>query len=144
MFFGSFPTRVDDKGRLKLPADYKQIVDAQYGNEFYITSQDGKRAQLYPMKEWLKKVETLDRIPASNPIRRRFLDATSRMGQKVEMDGQGRLLLPQILRDEAKLVDDVEIIGMKDILEVARRVEFKEAGKPMTEEEMALAAELGL
>ena len=52
MFRGNHPTRVDEKCRLKLPAEFKRRVDEMYGPLFYITSMDGKRAQLYPMKEW--------------------------------------------------------------------------------------------
>ena len=52
MFRGNHPTRVDEKGRLKLPAEFKRRVDELYGPMFYITSMDGKRAQVYPMKEW--------------------------------------------------------------------------------------------
>jgi len=52
MFRGNHQTRVDEKFRLKLPAEFKRRVDEVYGPLFYITSVDGKRAQLYPMKEW--------------------------------------------------------------------------------------------
>ena len=48
MFRGNHQTRVDEKFRLKLPAEFKRMVDEQYGPVFYITSQDGKRAQLWP------------------------------------------------------------------------------------------------
>ncbi|HEV8524172.1 MAG TPA: division/cell wall cluster transcriptional repressor MraZ, partial [Terriglobales bacterium] len=42
MFRGNHPTRVDEKGRLKVPAEFKRVIDEKYaGNEFYITSLDG-------------------------------------------------------------------------------------------------------
>ena len=47
MFLGHHSTRVDDKGRLKLSAEFKALVDETCGAKFYITSMDGKRAQLY-------------------------------------------------------------------------------------------------
>ncbi len=144
MFRGSHATRVDEKGRLKLSTELKAVVDAEFGNEFFITSVDGKRAQLYPLKEWKKKEEQLNAIPASNPIRQRFLDVTSRFGQTVEMDGQGRLLLPQVLREEAGMVGDVTIIAKTSILEVALTSQFREEARPMTAEELAAAADLGL
>ena len=144
MFRGSHSTRMDDKGRLKLSTEYKAVVDREFGNEFYITSTDGKRAQLYPLKEWIKKEEQLNKIPASNPIRQRFLDVTSRFGQTVEMDAQGRLLLPQILREEAGMTGEVTIVAKTTILEVVNTSEFREEARPMTREELAAAAELGL
>lgn len=144
MFRGSHATRIDDKGRLKLSTELKAVVDAEFGNEFFITSVDGKRAQLYPLKEWKKKEDQLNAISASNPIRQRFLDVTSRFGQTVEMDGQGRLLLPQVLREEAGMVGEVTIIAKTTILEVAVTSRFKEEARPMSAEELAEAAALGL
>ena len=52
MFRGNHQTRVDEKFRLKMPAEFKRMVDEEYGPVFYITSQDGRRAQLWPMKVW--------------------------------------------------------------------------------------------
>ena len=57
MFRGSHITRVDEKGRLKLPADFKRQIDEEYGGQFYITSRDGETAEIYPMREW----ETFER-----------------------------------------------------------------------------------
>ena len=51
MFRGNHPTRVDEKGRLKLPAEFKHLVDERYGTQFYITSKDGRRAEIYPLPE---------------------------------------------------------------------------------------------
>ncbi|PYX46476.1 MAG: division/cell wall cluster transcriptional repressor MraZ, partial [Acidobacteria bacterium] len=42
MFRGNHPTRVDEKGRLKVPAEFKRVIDEKYGTQFYITSLDGK------------------------------------------------------------------------------------------------------
>ncbi len=144
MFLGHHSTRVDDKGRLKLSAEFKAAIDETCGAKFYITSMDGRRAQLYPLQEWMKKLEQLNAVPASNPIRQRILDVTSRYGQRVDMDTQGRLLLPQELREDAKLTGDVIVLSKGPILEVANGVEFRATAKPLTAEELMQAAELGL
>jgi len=52
MFRGNHPTRVDEKGRLKVPAEFKRVIDEKYGTQFYITSLDGRVAQVYPFEEW--------------------------------------------------------------------------------------------
>jgi division/cell wall cluster transcriptional repressor MraZ len=101
MFRGNYPSRVDEKGRLKLPADFKRRVDELYGPQFYITSLDGKRAQVYPLKEWELIEASLARLSPLDPDRKKFLDVTNYYGQMVEMDGQGRLLIPQLLREMA-------------------------------------------
>ena len=52
MFRGNHPAKVDEKGRLKLPSAFKQLTDAQNVTQFYITSLDGKSAQIWPLPAW--------------------------------------------------------------------------------------------
>jgi len=145
MFRGNHPTRVDEKGRLKLPAAYKHRVDEIYkSNEFYITSKDGKRAEIYPLQEWEKIEAKMATIPSMNPLRRRFLELTSYWGQMAEMDGQGRLLIHPLLRDAAKVMGEVVVFGMQTYLEVANHEGFKAELAPMTEAEQMALSEFGL
>jgi len=144
MFRGNHPTRVDEKGRLKLPAEFKRRVDEVYGPKFYITSMDGKRAQIYPLKEWEKIEEKLAQIPAMNPLRKKYLDITSYYGQMAELDAQGRLLIPQLLRETAKVTAEVVVFGLQTYLEVANHEEFKEKFVPLTEAEQMALSEFGL
>ena len=143
MFLGHQSTRVDEKGRLKLSSEFKSLIDEQLGPKFYITTLDGKRAQIYPLQEWLKKLAELQAMPTTNPIRQRIFDITSRYGQQVDMDSSGRLLIPQELREDAKLTGEVIVLSKGLILEVANAAEFREAARPLTAEEMAAAAALG-
>src|SRR5205807_4670021 len=104
MFRGNDPARGDEKGRLKVPADFKRQVDEKYGAEFYITSRDGKVAEIYPVEEWRRIEEKLAKLSNFNPSKKRFLNKVNFYGQMVEMDAQGRLLLPQILREAAGII----------------------------------------
>lgn len=146
MFRGNHPARVDEKGRLKLPADFKRRVDEVYGPQFYITSRDGRRAEIYPIREWEKVEEKLSHIPSSNPAKKKFLDVTNYYGQMTELDQQGRMLLPQILRDSAKLVAEVVVLGTQTYLEVVNREEFEAEleRNRLTEDDMRALADLGL
>ena len=125
MFRGNHPTRVDEKGRLKLPAEFKRHADEIYGPQFYITSTDGNRAEIYPLKEWEKIEEKLAAIPNMNPAKRKYLDLVSYYGQMSEMDAQGRILIPQILRESAKVIGEVVVFGKQTFLEVANHGDFK-------------------
>ena len=118
MFRGNHPTRVDEKGRLKVPAEFKRVVDERYGQQFYITSLDGKVAQVYPFEEWERIEQKLAGLSTFNPTKRKFLDRTNYWGQQVEIDGQGRLLMPQLLREAAGLKGEVAVTGMLTYLEV--------------------------
>jgi MraZ protein len=146
MFRGNHPTRVDEKGRLKVPADFKRRVDELYGPQFFITSKDGKRAEIYPLKEWEKIEAKLAQIPSMNPAKKKFLDVTNYYGQMAEMDAQGRLLLPQLLRETAKVTGEVVVFGSQTYLEVANHESFKAEleAAPLTAEDQAALAELGL
>jgi MraZ protein len=118
MFRGNHPTRVDEKGRLKIPAEFKRVIDEKYGQKFYITSMDGAIAQVYPFEEWEQIEQKLAGLSTYNPVKRKFLSTTGYWGQEVDMDGQGRLLLPQLLRDAAQLKGDVAVVGYQKYLEV--------------------------
>ena len=67
MFRGNHPTRIDEKGRLKVPADFKRVLDEKYGQRFYITSRDGKIAELYPIEEWEQVEKKIASLPSSHP-----------------------------------------------------------------------------
>src|SRR5580765_7048086 len=111
MFRGNHPTRVDDKGRLKIPAEFKRVIDEKYGTQFYITSLDGRVAQIYPFEEWERIEQKLASLSTFNPTKKKFLARVNYYGQVVEMDGQGRLLMPQILRESAQLKGEVAVTG---------------------------------
>ena len=145
MFRGHHPTRVDDKGRFKVPAEYKREIDEKYGAQFYITSTDGKIAQVYPMEVWEAREQKLQ-AHSMDPRVKKYLTTTSYYGQVVEIDAQGRLLLPALLREKAALKGDVSVLGALQYLEI--RV-FEDLTKqveanPVTPEDEKALAELGI
>ena len=137
---------MDEKGRLKVPAEFKRVIDEKYGNQFYITSLDGKVAQVYPFEEWERIEQKLASLSTYNPTKKKFLDRVSYYGQQVEMDGQGRLLMPQLLRETAQIKGEVAVMGTLTYLEVrnleALRKEFEE--NPITDEDTRTLGELGI
>jgi MraZ protein len=146
MFRVNHPTRVDEKGRLKLPAEFKRLVDERYGTQFYITSKDGLTADVYPLPEWQRIEEKLAQIPSFNAAKKRLLDRVNYYGQAAEMDTQGRVLIPQILRETAKVVGDVVVLGMQTYLEVSNHDAFRQRmdNSPLTLEDEQTLANFGL
>ncbi len=146
MFRGNHPTRVDEKGRLKVPAEFKRLIDEKYGTQFYITSVDGKVAQVYPFEEWQRIEQKLAQLSNFNPTKKKFLNRTNYYGQVVEIDGQGRLLVPSLLREAAAIKGEVAVIGNLTYLEVqsmeAYRREIEE--HPFTAEDEKTLDELGI
>ena len=145
MFRGNHPTRVDEKGRLKVPAEYKRVIDEKYAQKFYITSVDGNIAHVYPFEEWERIEQRLAALSTYNPTKKKFLNRTNYYGQVVEMDGQGRLLIPQILREAAQIRGEVAVLGNLTFLEV-RNMEAldKEIKEPFTDDDIKTLDELGI
>jgi MraZ protein len=146
MFRGNHPTRVDEKGRLKVPSEFKRVIDEKYAQRFYITSLDGKVAQIYPFEEWERIEQKLASLSTFNPTKKKFLNRVNYYGQVVEMDGQGRLLVPQILRESAQIRGEVAVLGNLTYLEVrnmeALRTEIEE--QAFTDEDTKTLDELGI
>ena len=145
MFRGNNPARVDEKGRLKVPADFKRLIDEKYSAEFYITSRDGRVAEIYPVEEWRKIEEKLAKLSNFNPSKKKFLNKVNYYGQMVEMDAQGRLLMPQILRETAGIRGDVAVYGNLTYLEVRNLEVSKQlAEEQFTTEDEKTLDELGI
>ena len=147
MFRGNHPTRVDEKGRLKLPAEFKRTIDEQYGGgQFYITSRDGQVAEIYPFEEWQRIEEKLAKVSNFNPAKKKFLDRVNYYGQMVEIDGQGRLLIPQLFRESAEVKGDVLVFGNLTYLEVRNAEAFRKhlEANPLTQEDEKTLADLGI
>ncbi len=143
MFRGNHPAKVDEKGRLKLPSAFKQLVDAAHVTQFYVTSSDGKSAEIWPLPEWEKREEQLADASTMDDAVKKYLNLTSYYGQQVEMDNQARLLLPQILRGTATLDAEVTVFGMRTYLEVHNREVFEQnlaANELTAEDRKAMAA----
>jgi MraZ protein len=143
MFRGNHPAKVDEKGRLKLPAAFKQLVNATNVTQFYITSVDGKSAEIWPLSEWEKREQQLAESSTLDDAVQKYLNLTSYYGQQVEMDNQARVLLPQILRSTARLDAEVAVFGKMTYLEVHNREVFEQSlpGNAMTaEDRRAMAA----
>ena len=146
MFRGNHPTRVDEKGRLKVPAEFKRVIDEKYGTQFYITSLDGRVAQVYPFEEWERIEQKLAGLSTFNPTKKKFLDRVNYYGQMVEMDGQGRLLIPQLVRDSAQIKGEVAVLGNLTFLIVRNLEAFRQEieEQPFTPEDEKTLDDLGI
>ena len=106
--------RVDQKGRLTIPANVLAALGK--GIEFFITSEDGKFARIYPLKVW-KRVES--RLAGAHlPKSDKLLIRAKYFGQLVTMDKQGRVLIPIVLRLTAHIKGKVDVLGYTKHLDV--------------------------
>lgn len=130
---------------MKIPAVFLEGL-RQYGNQFYITSMTGESARIYPMQVWIGIEEKLAKVSSQNRAKRKFLMRTSYFGQQVEMDGQGRVLIPPVLREAAQAIGEVDVFGSLDYLEVMNhsRVLDDMKNDPFSEEDFKALEDLGI
>ena len=142
---GNCPAKVDEKGRLKIPAVFLDELK-EYGNQFYVTSTTGETARIYPMKVWSGIEDRLATLPSTNRAKKKFLMRTSYYGQTVEMDGQGRILIPAVLREAAQAKGDVDVLGALDHLEVTNHTRMADQLKndPYTDKDDEALEGLGI
>lgn len=146
MFRGSAPAKIDEKGRLKLPTQFRRFVDERYGDEMFVTSVLGDSALLYPLPVWEEIESRLAAVPSSDPTKARYMERVSYYGQQVKLDAQGRLVVPQILRESAGISGEVVVSAQLDHLRVWNRERFEKrlAEQPFTEEDFRALTERGI
>jgi MraZ protein len=120
MFRGTYEAKVDETGRLKLPADFKKlIVEKNYGPRFFITTRDGRSMEIWPMPEWEKEEEKKAALPEDNPAKLVWMEFVNGFGGVVEIDKQDRLMLPRKVRERFNLVnEEVDVTGFQKYMMV--------------------------
>ena len=145
MLRGNIPARVDEKGRLKIPAAFLEELKAS-GDRFYVTSETGETAKIYPMKAWEEIEGKLSRLSSHNRTKEKFLLWTNYYGQAVEIDGQGRILIPPVLREAAHMKGEVDVNGILTYLEVRNHARSLENLKKsqLSDDDWKVLDELGI
>lgn len=148
MFRGSSPTKIDDKGRLKVPTEFRRLLEERYGEtpDVFITSITGESARLYPLSEWEQIEERLAAAPSSNQSVQKFLERVNYFGAQLKLDAQGRVVVPQILRERADVTGEVVVSGRIGHLEIWNRERFEKKldEEPFTDDNFGDLAELGV
>src|SRR2546423_1202392 len=116
---------IDEKGRLKVPSIYRAEIEEAHGStEFYITSFKGDSVLIYPLSIWQEIEDRLAKLPAMNPTKKKALDRTNYYGQLTSIDKSGRILIPSLLRDSAKMTGEVVVLGQLNYLDVWNHERF--------------------
>lgn len=146
MLRGNYTARIDSKGRLKIPTQFRRLIEEKHGSEVYVTSLTGDSVRIYPLPEWEDIEKRLALLPSMDPARRKFLDRTNYFGQQAAIDSQGRMLIHPLLRKSAGVVGDVVVLGILSYLEVWELDKFQQRllSDPYTEEDEATIARLGI
>lgn len=122
MFIGEYNHSIDVKGRMAIPTKFR----AQLGEGAVVTRGLDNCLFLYPMAEWKQLAEKLANLPISQKNTRAFARLMLAGAMDVEVDGQGRIMLPEYLRQFAGVGKKVVIAGLYNRLEIWGEQQWQE------------------
>lgn len=114
MLRGLSACSIDDKGRLTVPSNYRKILMEEADGQLVVTIDTEDRCLLlYPLAKWLTIEEQLGQLPSLNPAARRIQRLLIGHATDLELDRQGRILIPGLLREYAGLLDrTIMLVGL--------------------------------
>ena len=143
MFRGRFEHTIDDKGRLSIPAKFREALGKDKGVVLVGTD---AYLSVFPMKAWRGIEDRLKSGPTFRKDIRDFLRNVYSSAEDAEIDSQGRVLISQALRQKAKIARDVVLIGAMDLIEIWDKPQWEAQAASATPamDSMAKLGELGV
>jgi len=139
MFIGEYTLSIDEKGRLSVPVKFR----ADLKGKAVVTRGLDNSLFLYSISEWAKLAERLSTLPISKANTRAFARLMLSGAMDCEMDGAGRIVLPEYLRDFAKINKRVVVTGMYNRMEVWSEEAWKRYKKNTEKDSTKIAEQLG-
>lgn len=124
-FRGRQSVKIDGKGRLIIPSQYKTTSKQQ---NYFITNnlyRGQRHLDLFPEKEWLALEKRMSKLPSLNSDVQAFRRFYIASAVPVKVDAQGRLLVPQELREYAHLNEEIVLLGVGEKLEIWNATDWK-------------------
>ncbi len=123
MFMGEYNHTIDAKGRFIIPAKFRETL----GDKFIVTKGLDGCLFVYPKSEWSLFEEKLKVLPLTNKDARQFTRFFLAGAAACEVDKQGRILLPQVLRDFAQLEKEIVLIGVASRVEIWSKINWEQS-----------------
>jgi MraZ protein len=126
MFYGEYLHSIDRKGRLILPAKFREVAKGNFIEKFFITRGLDKCLFMFSEEEWKAQESKFKAISFTKQQARIFNRLYFSGAAEVLPDRQGRILLPQYLKDFAEIKRDVVIVGVSNRIEIWARDKWQE------------------
>ena len=144
MFKGRYEHLIDGKGRLSIPSRFRDTLSERYDARLVVTNYDNCLIA-YPLAEWQKLEDKIATLPEFKKDTKAFLRFFYSSATDCAIDRLGRILLPQTLRDYAKLEKEVVLIGAFRHIELWSKPLWDKASKDASQEDIVNTLErLGL
>ena len=118
MFYGEYLHSIDRKGRLILPSKFREVAKANFIEKFYVTRGLDKCLFMFSEEEWRAQESKFKAISFTKQQARAFNRLYFSGASEVLADRQGRILLPQYLKDFAEIKKEVVIAGVSNRIEI--------------------------
>ncbi|MBI4477788.1 MAG: division/cell wall cluster transcriptional repressor MraZ [Acidobacteria bacterium] len=143
---GNSPATIDRNGRLKIPNEFRRIIEVEYGRDLFVTSLSGENVRIYPLAVWTAIEKKLAQMSSTHPARVRFLDRVNFFGQLTQFDAQGRVVVHPRVRESAHMAGEVDVLGNYNYLEVWNHERFvgKLQREPFTDDDARALADFGI
>jgi MraZ protein len=126
MFYGEYLHSIDRKGRLILPAKFREVTKANFIERFFVTRGLDKCLFMFSEEEWRSQEAKFKSISFTKQQARTFNRLYFSGAVEVSPDRQGRILLPQYLKDFAEIKKDVMIVGVSNRIEIWAKDKWSE------------------
>ena len=144
MFRGCFEHAIDDKGRLSIPAKFRDALSNAFAPPLFLTnSLDTQCLVAYPFDEWRRLEAKIDGLSDFDPAAQQFRRAFYAPAQECPVDRSGRVLVPPTLRSYAGLEREVVLAGMGKRFEVWDKDRYHAMIGEVMENPAAIAAAMG-
>lgn len=145
MFIGEFQHNIDTKGRLSIPMQFREAINATPDRSLIITGNLDGCLVLYPSTEWNNFREKASKLPSLDTNVRRFLRFFYSKAAPCCLDRQGRILIPPPLREFAALEGETSLVGMENKIEIWHKARWEEEnGQIIASPDALLKAMAGL
>jgi MraZ protein len=118
MFYGEFYHQLDRKGRFVLPARIREAAKNNFVDKFLITRGLDKCLFLFSEDEWKNQEQKFKAMPFTKSESRRFNRIYFSGAVEITFDKQGRVLIPQYLKEFAGISKDIVVIGVSNRIEI--------------------------
>ncbi len=144
MFKGRYEHLIDSKGRISIPSRFRETLNERYDSRLVVTNYDGCLIA-YPLAEWQKLEEKISALPEFKKDTKAFLRFFYSSAADCAIDKLGRILVPQTLRDYARLEKEVVLIGAFRHMEIWSKPLWDQAAAAASDDEIVGTLErLGL
>ena len=117
-FIGEYNYSLDSKGRINIPAKFRQSLSKDNKNTFVATRGQDPCIWIYPMREWKKIEDELRKLSSISGVHRTFIRQIARSATPSTCDKQGRIIISPSLLSYAHLNKETLIVGMINKIEI--------------------------